>query len=57
VVSSLANTSVAGKLLPAHASPSRRSAETILTPENFTVLEQLESFSSACSHPLVELGK
>ena len=31
-------------------------AETILTPENFAVLEQLEAFAAARSRPLVELA-
>ncbi len=31
-------------------------AETILTPENFDVLEQLEAFAAARSRPLVELA-
>jgi aryl-alcohol dehydrogenase-like predicted oxidoreductase len=31
-------------------------AETILTPENFDVLEKLESFAAARSRPLVELA-
>jgi aryl-alcohol dehydrogenase-like predicted oxidoreductase len=34
----------------------KQRAETILTPENFDVLEQLESFAAARSHPLVELA-
>jgi aryl-alcohol dehydrogenase-like predicted oxidoreductase len=33
-----------------------RRAETILTPENFDVLEHLEAFAAARSHPLVELA-
>jgi len=33
-----------------------RRAETILTPENFAVLEQLETFAAARSRPLVELA-
>jgi aryl-alcohol dehydrogenase-like predicted oxidoreductase len=31
-------------------------AATILTPENFDVLDQLEAFAAARSHPLVELA-
>ncbi len=34
----------------------KQRAATILTPENFDVLEQLESFAAARSHPLVELA-
>lgn len=34
----------------------RQRAETILTPENFAVLEQLEAFAAARSRPLVELA-
>ena len=34
----------------------RQRAETILTPENFAVLEQLASFATARSRPLVELA-
>jgi aryl-alcohol dehydrogenase-like predicted oxidoreductase len=33
-----------------------RRAETILTPENFAVLEQLEAFAAARARPLVELA-
>ncbi len=33
-----------------------RRAETILTPENFDVLEKLEAFAAARSRPLVELA-
>ena len=34
----------------------KQRAETILTPENFDVLEKLEAFAAARSHPLVELA-
>jgi aryl-alcohol dehydrogenase-like predicted oxidoreductase len=33
-----------------------RRAETLLTPENFAVLEQLEAFAAARARPLVELA-
>jgi aryl-alcohol dehydrogenase-like predicted oxidoreductase len=34
----------------------KQRAETILTPENFAVLEKLEAFAAARSRPLVELA-